>query len=253
MTLGHGLSGDSFAETVRAITAVPGEVVVQVRNILPGLARTAEALVFPKNAELRRKATTHPLTEMPNGETIASLVKEKFGDNTEIFVFYIDSDGLKKINDQYGHTIGDEYLKSIAQRLKQIDGLAFHLHGDEFVVILEVKRAIAREEDHRREDHLTDPDGFAERVVNFIRESVEHTALITGKDGLIEVPVEISIGYVRCADSQMKTIETAMERADEAMYHDKAHGRAKRSQLDVDAEIDMFTGKREFLLIYHSP
>ena len=56
-------------------------------------------------------------------------------------VFMIDANGLKLINDAYGHTLGDTLLVAIAKVLKIVfeEGIIFRWGGDEFVVLTEFK------------------------------------------------------------------------------------------------------------------
>ncbi len=53
---------------------------------------------------------------------------------------YIDLDGFKPINDNYGHDVGDKILKLVAERIKHListhDSVA-RISGDEFVIVLD--------------------------------------------------------------------------------------------------------------------
>ncbi|MET0050072.1 MAG: PAS domain S-box protein [Candidatus Thiodiazotropha sp.] len=98
-----------------------------------------------KEAERRIKymAYNDALTGLPNRELLADRLKQAIAhtDRTEriLAICYLDLDGFKPINDEYGHEIGDRMLVLVAHRLledlRQGDTLA-RLGGDEFVLLL---------------------------------------------------------------------------------------------------------------------
>ncbi|MET0029140.1 MAG: PAS domain S-box protein [Candidatus Thiodiazotropha sp.] len=98
-----------------------------------------------KEAERRIKymAYNDVLTGLPNRELLADRLKQAIAhtDRTEriLAICYLDLDGFKPINDEYGHEIGDRMLVLVAHRLledlRQGDTLA-RLGGDEFVLLL---------------------------------------------------------------------------------------------------------------------
>lgn len=91
-------------------------------------------------------AETDPLTKLSNRRSFDSVLaqraKEYRSDKREdIFVLcYMDLDGFKPINDKYGHDAGDEVLRVLAMRMKNIlrdtDCIARH-GGDEFMILLD--------------------------------------------------------------------------------------------------------------------
>jgi diguanylate cyclase (GGDEF)-like protein len=118
-------------------------------------------------------------------------------------VLYVDADGLKLINDSFGHRAGDEALiqvsKLLAQGLRRSDVVA-RIGGDEFGALLEnVGQAEAQE--------------TAERLCDAICDS----AFTFEGDGL-PLSVAIGVAEVRAEDS----IVDVMVRADEEMYRRKA-------------------------------
>ena len=121
----------------------------------------------------------------------------------------MDIDHFKRINDTFGHDIGDEVLKEFAVRLatnvRGID-LACRYGGEEFVVLMP-------------DTELKDALRIAERL----RLHVSGTPFRA--PGLSEpLSVTISVG-VACTEGQGDTPDALLKRADEAVYEAKAHGR----------------------------
>lgn len=84
-------------------------------------------------------AYTDMLTGCSNRQLLDKRLEEYAGYGSNITLAFIDVNGLKRINDQYGHLEGDAYLISIARILKEkADGLnidLFRYGGDEFVLM----------------------------------------------------------------------------------------------------------------------
>lgn len=96
-----------------------------------------------REAEITHKAYHDQLTGLPNRvllyERVAVKQVQARRRNLKVAVLFIDLDGFKQVNDQYGHEAGDYVLKCLADRLKglvrQEDTVARY-GGDEFVVAL---------------------------------------------------------------------------------------------------------------------
>lgn len=84
---------------------------------------------------------TDPLTGIMNRTKYEEIVEEIEKESKEsIIVYSFDLNNLKKVNDKYGHEMGDMYIKGFANSLKEIFesiGFVGRLGGDEFTVILE--------------------------------------------------------------------------------------------------------------------
>jgi len=90
---------------------------------------------------LATMARQDDLTELPN----RLLLREHFaamtvvaGEGEMVAMFRLDLDRFKAINDAYGHPVGDDLLRAVAQRLDRVarpDHLAVRLGGDDFVVL----------------------------------------------------------------------------------------------------------------------
>ncbi|MCR5143038.1 MAG: GGDEF domain-containing protein [Ruminococcus sp.] len=123
-------------------------------------------------------------------------------DNEEYGIVLMDANDLKMINDKYGHTAGDEYIKGCCKILCEVYECSpvFRIGGDEFAVLLK-----GRDYEHRHELLTKIKDIFEK-----IRE-----------DDSIE-PAKKYSGSVGMADSTTcKTTRETIRTADENMYEDK--------------------------------
>jgi diguanylate cyclase (GGDEF)-like protein len=103
---------------------------------------------------IERLAYYDPLTKLPNRqrclESATELISHATVTGEAVSFIYLDLDGFKRINDTFGHTVGDEVLRIVAQKLTQAVS-AFHsaqvqivlsrFGGDEFVVLARHSRA----------------------------------------------------------------------------------------------------------------
>ena len=93
--------------------------------------------------ELEHRAAHDPLTGLPNRHRLQHELQyaltHAMQTGNGLAVLYLDLDGFKHINDQYGHEVGDRLLREVAQRLhkglRQGDLMA-RVGGDEFVALL---------------------------------------------------------------------------------------------------------------------
>jgi diguanylate cyclase (GGDEF)-like protein len=139
----------AFATTALTLLTVgqftdlpPVAIALAGATVLAGMAR-AGLTVIERLRETREQALTDDLTGLGNRrhlvdtlhDTIASA--EERGD--ELALLLIDLDGFKELNDTLGHHAGDEVLRQIGPRLKDLlrgDDTLARLGGDEFAVIL---------------------------------------------------------------------------------------------------------------------
>ncbi|AZG73625.1 diguanylate cyclase domain-containing protein [Shewanella livingstonensis] len=84
-----------------------------------------------------------PLTELPNRALLFGRLQTSLGlarrEGTDLSLLFIDIDGFKHINDNYGHLVGDKLLRHIAQRLRDCirkSDTVGRFGGDEFLVVL---------------------------------------------------------------------------------------------------------------------
>ncbi|GAA3948364.1 GGDEF domain-containing protein [Actinoplanes auranticolor] len=127
-----------------------------------------------------------------------------------LWVYVLDLDDFKAINDERGHWVGDRVLKAVARRLEaQIppDGAVARRGGDEFVAALTI-----------------DASG-GESLLNRFRDAVEQPIEIDGD----QIAIGISVGTAS-ASAGAKSIDELVREADAAMYRVK---RAKKTSLYV--------------------
>lgn len=160
--------------------------------------------------KIRELADFDALTGLPNRR----LLRDRFArmlaiaerDNTELALIFLDLDHFKRINDSLGHSIGDDLLCAVAERLtiaiRKIDTLA-RLGGDEFIFALPgISSAGAAEVAHRLLEVCASP------------------FWVGGHDLTITPSLGISL-YPRDG----KDLETLLRNADSAMYKAKELGR----------------------------
>ncbi|MEO6138200.1 MAG: EAL domain-containing protein [Luteimonas sp.] len=130
---------------------------------------------------LLRRASTDPLTGLPNRSTFETQVRLALRDpaNVPLALAYLDLDNLKLVNDTASHQVGDALIRSVADGLHaQMRGgdVLGHLGGDEFVVLLHnATPTIARER----------AQGLLRAVENSRHEATEEQYDITASIGLV--------------------------------------------------------------------
>lgn len=161
--------------------------------------------------ELEMKASRDNLTGLLNRaafekEVDAALLHARAHDNG-LAVLFIDLDGFKPINDTYGHAVGDDALRAVAQRItsavRTSDRVA-RLGGDEFVVLI----APLKELD------------IAERTADRILEVLTQPVRVGGR----AIPLAASIGIASIETPLGDDHKQLIERADHAMYLAKQQG-----------------------------
>ena len=133
-----------------------GEAWVNIRGCLLPDARQYMLCVFDISewktvGEECRYAPDHDeLTGLPNRVFIRRAIENCIRDDEGFSVALIDLDGFKKVNDTFGHAIGDAVLVETAKRLSKesSSGNVFaHLNGDQFVLLAQGRDAIETSED----------------------------------------------------------------------------------------------------------
>ncbi len=165
------------------------------------------------NSKLELMSRTDALTQLTNrGFWEQKLRKEymrivRSGGCSTLLMF--DIDHFKNVNDEHGHSGGDEALRHVADLLRKTlreTDLAGRYGGEEFAITL----------------LDTDYDGaviFAERL----RELIENSSIYYKEQ---QIKLTVSIGFA-CFDEKFDRYEKWIEAADNALYHSKENGRNK--------------------------
>lgn len=173
-------------------------------------------LVYPlRNALLYKKAieAAHkdPLTGVNNRASMDEVIDREVNlairHKTQLSLLAMDIDHFKKINDNYGHAVGDCVIKAVAEAAKtaiRSSDMVFRYGGEEFLILLS----------------NTDRDG-ATLLAERLRQKIEETCIIC--DGT-HVSTTVSIG-VTCTQRDSETRESLFARADAALYEAKSGGR----------------------------
>ena len=172
-------------------------------------------LVQPINNALNyRQAITNasidPVTKLNNRTLFNKIINQEIDFaqryKQKLLLMILDLDNFKKINDNFGHNIGDILLGLIGQKLTKFmrrSDLVFRYGGDEFCIIL-------------RNTILDGANNLANRVRNNINEK-EYDC----NDIKIKISVSIGLAELHHDDDYMKFIE----RADKLLYKAKKAGR----------------------------
>lgn len=175
--------------------------------------------------DLEVEALTDPLTGLNNRRYMRRLMHECISgagaDVGKRLFITIDVDLFKKLNDTYGHPVGDSILVKLAQILKSTfrdNDHVIRLGGEEFIVITSCSKGQHGEE-------------LAERV----RKSVESSVFDAGASR--SVPVTVSVGYCWIRADSIESWAAALDLSDRALYEAKEAGRNQWRGYNVADEI----------------
>lgn len=190
------------------------------------------ALVYPlRNAlnyhDIKRSAHKDPLTGLGNraamNDAILREIELARRNEADLALLAIDIDHFKRINDSFGHSVGDAVLKEVTERMREAtrtSDLLFRYGGEEFVAVL------AQTEAHH-----------AEMVAERIRRTIADRPIeVNGR--YLDITVSVGVTHRdNCHD-----VPCLFDKADEALYEAKRGGRNQvrtyLSKLESDQELD---------------
>lgn len=165
-------------------------------------------LLEEENKRVKTLAVTDPLTTLYNRLKFdevfrVMLLRENWEPNNTFAIMLIDIDHFKKVNDTYGHLIGDQILVMVAEILRitlRVGDIVARWGGEEFIVLTpnvnESKALIAAEK---------------------LRSTIESMKI----PNVTQVTASFGVTLYRKGDTQQKMLQ----RADEGLYQAKANGR----------------------------
>ncbi len=162
--------------------------------------------------QLSERASYDFLSQLYNRNTfIRNLTSEIERRGTKrVAVSFIDVDDFKFINDRYGHTIGDEVIRFVADTIrKKVDdrgGFAGRFGGDEFVLCF------------TNQEDIDNIENISMDIINELYEGY------TTADGAMHIDVKASIGVAFCPE-HTEDVNELLSFADTAMYFVKKNGK----------------------------
>jgi len=213
--------GGSFSfEEYEFLVKEYGKMLKQLRRSIHFADRISNGL-FINNLNLDEKVHYDALTGIYNrrfmDDNFKRVIKSLSRSKGVLSVLIIDIDCFKKYNDTYGHSMGDECLKTVAKALSKTartDDYVIRYGGEEFVILLP----------------NTDEAGagiIATRLLDSVR-----ALCIPHKNSDIADYVTVSIGATTVKVEQNHQYMDYIERSDKALYISKNTGRNKYTHLE---------------------
>jgi diguanylate cyclase (GGDEF)-like protein len=228
-----------------------GRTISISRRELPrgGWIDTHEEISERRAAEKRivYLAENDSLTDLPNRSLFQRTLTEALeaADNgDQLAIFCLDLDGFKGVNDTFGHPVGDELLRQVAERLVRCvdaQGMVARLGGDEFAILQRGRQQ---------------PNG-ANALALVVTEALNAPYELSGNQAVLGASIGIAI-----APGDASSSDELLKCADMALYGAKADGRGTcrffepemnarvkaRRRLEVDLRTAM--GKKQFEMFY---
>lgn len=171
-------------------------------------ALASQAMVAYENARLftqvNEMATTDSLTGVANRRRFFELARSAFAAGGDLSALMIDIDHFKKINDTYGHQVGDDVIRGVVSRLVgRTSGIVGRYGGEEFALLLPGVSALA------------------DAVGEVLRAAVADEPIDT-RSGPVAVTISVGAAVRQGPD---ETPDTLLGRADAGLYAAKQGGR----------------------------
>lgn len=217
---GHPVS-EAISATVLAMRQLRSQVddvrhgTLALRHFLGGhgealVAAERQLATALETEEITFRATRDELTGVLNRTTVPSVIeaalRKSRGTDSFVAVLMIDLDNFKVVNDSLGHTVGDELLRSVAERLRRAvrpQDVVARVGGDEFIVVAPQMNTVGSAQE------------LAEYVITYFNEPHE----VGGRDLVTDMSIGVGIS------SDGKPVDRLLRDADLALHNAKAKKR----------------------------
>ena len=200
----------------------------------------SEAALAIENAQLRSELRKLAVTDHLTGLANRREIERRLGTEIEraarydraLSLLMIDVDDLKKVNDQFGHAVGDEVLRGLARLFHtemRSSELAGRLGGDEFVVVLP-------EIDSRQ------AAAVAERLIKGFSAVLRSWPKLRDAER-VAATAGISVG-IACNDDGPVSLKQLTARADAALYEAKRRGKNRAYTDSGSGQLPLPTGRQ---------
>lgn len=190
---------DEAQKNYQSVTAWYYEAIQLKQSLMSSFSHLHNQVHF-----FRDQSTTDALTGLTNRRTIDELINSWFAEQRMYSIILIDIDKFKLVNDTYGHSVGDEVLQFLARKMENVarsEDVCCRYGGEEFVILLP-----------------NTPTDVAATMAELLRQDVEST--LAPHD--IQVTLSAGVATFPIDANHPKTL---FEKADEALYYAKEHGR----------------------------
>lgn len=162
------------------------------------------SLKMSESAIYRKLAFTDLMTNLNNRSSfdhyLNTLTEEMFD---SISILEVDIDGLKYVNDNFGHSVGDEMIKKVASEIKEVFGeygKCFRIGGDEFEIII-----------------LNENKSFINLLIDRFKSNIDNMTLSSGSKIYVSIGATFDDGML----SKYKSIANLINITDRLMYENK--------------------------------
>lgn len=193
---------------------------------------TVMILITLQRNKLKKISITDTLTGLYNRQGIDCWTNKKILSRIKqhkLYLFYLDIDDFKKVNDTYGHQVGDQLLIAFCHQVQgyldltlNIDFAFARLSGDEFTLVI---------------------NGLKDNQINDFSENLL---------SVLDAPIILEANYIHARASlgivalsrDVKTFEDLLARADSAMYYAKKEGKNRYKMFNESISKDIFFRKQ---------